>query len=232
VSAEEAGNTAGGAAEDDADEADELDEADETLPAEETSRSATSAAGAAPTTGTTGTTERAGTSGTSAAATQRPEDLPPPNIMLPKEQQYGYLLAAAVVAWVGGVGVVRAVQGHTEYILWSALGLAGAGAIFYAARRGRRIFGAIVAIIGGITLSGFSPLNFAPLIYGGYLMLKQSSAQKKYNLAHPRGARKARDRSGQPDARRGRNRQPEPTNRPQASRRYTPPKAKTNRRGR
>jgi hypothetical protein len=226
---------------DDQDDADERHEVDETgPPSEGTARSAKTGTATRPatgatgtgTTGTPGTTGKAATPGTSAAPTARPEDPPPPNTMLPKEQQTGYLVAVAVVAWVGAAGVSRVVAGHNEYILLSVLGLAGAGAIFYSARRGRRIFGAIVSILAGLAVSGFFPLNFACLIYGGYLMLKQSSAQKKYNLAHPRGARKQRDRSGQPDTRRGRNRQPEPTNRPQASRRYTPPKAKTNRKGR
>jgi hypothetical protein len=165
---------------------------------------------------------------------ERPaEDLPPPNQMLPKEQRTGYMVAAAVVAWVLSAGGTRVVQGKTAYIPLTLLGLAAAAAIFYAARRGRRMFGAIVSVVAGLAVSGFFPLNFACLIYGGYLMLRQSQAQKKYNQTHPRGARKPRNRTDQPASRKGRD-QPA-TNRPPASRRYTPPKttkAKDGRRGR
>ncbi len=179
------------------------------------------------------------TSASSATSAQTTQELPPPNEMLPKEQQIGYLLAALVVAWVGAAGGSRVVQGKSTYILLTVLGLAAAGAIVYATRRGRRMLSAIVAVVAGLAVSGFFPLNFACLVFGGYLMLRQSQAQKKYNQIHPRQPRQARERGGFSEGRgagrragRG-SRSPEPpSNRPQASRRYTPPKSKTNRRGR
>jgi hypothetical protein len=217
----------------DADNTDNLDNTDDIDDADDAGDVDGSTATAVEPAASSGGGKAAEATGAARPAGRPAEDPPPPNEMLPKEQRLGYMVAAAVVAWVLSAGGGRIVQGKTAYIPLTLLGLAAAGAIFYAARRGRRMFGAIVSVVAGLAVSGFFPLNFGCLIYGGYLMVLQNKAQKKYAQVHPRGAGKSRNRTDQAAGRKGRD-QPS-TNRPQANRRYTPPKstkAKDSRRGR
>jgi hypothetical protein len=153
--------------------------------------------------------------------------------MVGREQQYGYLVALMVVAFVGGIGGPKLVH-DTTWLLLSLLGLAAAAGIALAARTGKRMLTSIVAVVAGLAVSGFSPLNFVCLIYGGFLMFRHSAAQKKYNQVHPRQPRQARQ-PGQARPTRGRRSARDAAidaGRPSANRRYTPPKAKTTRRGR
>jgi hypothetical protein len=161
-------------------------------------------------------------------------DLAAPGVMLAKEQQTGYMTAGAVGVIVIILGITRQVHNsHSDSLLAAGVGVAGAIALAYAVHRGRRIFAAIVSIVGGLALSGFFPLNFIFLAYGGYLMFLQSRAQKKLNKA---GVRRTRPppRTRKDGTTRGRRGEPPPaTNRPKANRRYTPPKsAKTTKRTR
>jgi hypothetical protein len=180
--------------------------------------------------GTAGKEQEAARAGGPAAG---PAEEPlPPNQMLPKEQQFGYMLAVLVLGVVAAIGGRNVVDGKTAFILLTLLGVAAAAAIALTARTGRRILSAIVAMVAGLALIPFGIVEFACLLYGVYLMFRHSQALKKYNQAHPRGARKPSQQAGQPSGRRGRDRAPQPGKGPPASRRYTPPKAKTNRRGR
>jgi hypothetical protein len=153
-------------------------------------------------------------------------DLAAPGVMLAKEQQTGYMTAGAVGVIVIILGVTRQIHNsHSDALLAAGVGVAGAIALAYAVHRGRRIFAAIVSIVGGLALSGFFPLNFIFLAYGGYLMFLQSRAQKKLNKA---GVRRTRPppRTRKDGTTRGRRGEPPPaTNRPKANSRYTPPKS-------
>jgi hypothetical protein len=176
---------------------------------------------------------RAATRRAQPAAVDEPAEVLPPGQMVGREQQYGYLVALMVVAFVGGIGGPKLVH-DTTWLLLSLLGLAAAAGIALAARTGKRMLTSIVAVVAGLAVSGFSPLNFVCLIYGGFLMFRHSAAQKKYNQVHPRQPRQARQ-PGQPRPTRGRRSARDAAieaGRPSANRRYTPPKAKTTRRGR
>jgi hypothetical protein len=169
-----------------------------------------------------------------AAPSPSSADLPAPGVMLAKEQQTGYLTAGAVGVIVVILGVSRQIHNsHSDALATAALGVAGAVALAYAVHRGKRIFAAIVSIVGGLALSGFFPLNFIFLAYGGYLMFLQSRAQKRLNKA---GVRRTRPppKTRKDGTTRGRRGAPPPaTNRPKANRRYTPPKnARTTKRTR
>ena len=97
------------------------------------------------------------------------------------------------------------------------------------------MFAAIISVVGGLALSGFFPLNFIYLFYGGWLMFKQSQAQKKLNKAGVRRTRPPRTRGETPASRRAQKRSGPADNRPKANSRYTPPKssrAKTTKRTR
>jgi hypothetical protein len=155
-----------------------------------------------------------------------PEELPAPGVMLPKEQQTGYLVAIAIGILVLVIGIWR--QTHSDAtgsLGTAALGVAAAGAMAYAARRGKRLFAAIISIVGGLALTGYFPLNFIFLGYGAYLMFKQSQAQKKLNKAGIRRTRTPRTRGETPARRKARGRDEAASNRPKANRRYTPPKS-------
>jgi hypothetical protein len=168
-----------------------------------------------------------------AAPTTAPEDLPAPGVMLAKEEQYGYMVAGAVGVIVIILGVSRQIHdSHSDSLAFAGLGVAAAIALAYAAHRRRRIFAAIISIVGGLALSGFTPLNFIFLAYGGYLMFLQSRAQKKLTRAGIRRTRPPKaGRDGSTKGRRGA--EPPVTNRPKANRRYTPPKnSKTTKRTR
>jgi hypothetical protein len=155
-----------------------------------------------------------------------PADLPDPRVMLPKEQQTGYLVTVTIGVLVVVISVWRQTHhGSSSSLLAAALGVAAAGAMAFAAYRGRRMFAAIISILGGLALSGFFPLNFVFLLYGGYLMFKQSQAQKKLNKAGVRRTRPSRARGETPARRRARGRDAPADNRPKANRRYTPPKS-------
>jgi len=171
-----------------------------------------------------------------ASETARPPsaaELPAAGVMLAKEKQTGYLIAGAVGALVIIIGISRQIHNsHSSALLSAALGVAGAAALAFAAYRGKRIFTAIISIVGGLALSVFFPLNFVFLLYGAYIMFKQSQAQKKLNKA---GVRRTRPAKARRDATtRGRRGADAPvTNRPKANRRYTPPKSsKTTKRSR
>ena len=159
-----------------------------------------------------------------AAPPRAPEELPVPGVMLPKEQQTGYVIAGAVGVLVIILGISRQIHNsHSTALLSAGLGVAGAAALAFAAHRGRRIFTAIISIVGGLALSVFFPLNFVFLLYGAYIMFKQSQAQKKLNKA---GVRRTRaPKAGRDAPARGRRGAETPaSNRPKANRRYTPPK--------
>jgi hypothetical protein len=165
-----------------------------------------------------------------AAAASAPADLPPAGLMLAKEQQTGYLVAGAIAVLVVVIGVWRQTHGRSGSLATAALGLAAAAAMAFASYRGRRMFAAIIAVVGGLALTSFFPLNFMFLFYGAYLMFKQSQAQKKLNKAGIRRQPRAR---ADPSSRRGRGRAAPADNRPKANSRYTPPKrSKTTKRSR
>jgi hypothetical protein len=146
--------------------------------------------------------------------------------MLPKEQQTGYMVAVVIGVLVVAIGVWRQTHSNaTGSLGLAALGVAAAGAMAFAAYRGRRLFAAIISVVGGLALSGFFPLNFVFLFYGGYLMFKQSQAQKKLNKAGVRRTRPPRTRGETPASRRAQRRNAPADNRPKANRRYTPPKS-------
>jgi hypothetical protein len=155
-----------------------------------------------------------------------PEELPAPGVMLPKEQQTGYLVAISIGILVVVIGIWRQTHSNaTGSLGTAALGVAAAGAMAYAARRGKRLFAAIISIVGGLALTGYFPLNFIFLAYGAYLMFKQSQAQKKLNKSGVRRTRPPRTRGETPASRRAQRRNAPADNRPKANRRYTPPKS-------
>jgi hypothetical protein len=153
--------------------------------------------------------------------------------MPPKEQQTGYLIAASVGVLVIILGVSRQIHNsHSNALLSAALAVAGAAALAFAVHRGRRIFTAVISIVGGLALSVFFPLNFAFLGYGAYIMFKQSQAQKKLNKAGLGRTRTSKAGRGA-SARGRRGAEAAATDRPKANRRYTPPKSsKTTKRAR
>jgi hypothetical protein len=168
-------------------------------------------------------------------AQEESEELPQPAVMLEKEQKAGYVLALLIVALAGAIGGSKLIQGNngkTNYVIFTVLGLVGAAAIAFTARRGRRLLAAFTSVLAGLALSSVFPiLGYACLIYGGYLMFRHSQAQKKLNQLKPRQPRAPR-----PTKTRRSSREPAKdvtlpsgNRRPGANRRYTPPKAKTRR---
>ena len=143
-----------------------------------------------------------------------------PTAMLPREQQFGYALAALGVV----SGVVWAVTGA------GLLGLLGAAAgvlLGLAVRHGQRVITCFAALLAGFLLGGYLPLEVLFLAYSGWLMLRVSKAQGQLRAAQPRRtsgqrreAKVARSRPGG-DGTTG----PGPRQ-PTANRRYTPPRSK------
>jgi hypothetical protein len=78
-------------------------------------------------------------------------------------------------------------------------------------------------------------LSLLGLLFGGFLLFRNTVAQRKVAMARPRRPRRpptaARTRTGKADAGPG-SAAAEAARRPSANRRYTPPKSKTPRRGR
>jgi hypothetical protein len=157
---------------------------------------------------------------------EAPVALPPPGQMLEKEQQTGFLVAGAIGVIVLILGITRQVHdSHSNSLLAAGAGVVAAAAMAYAAHRRKRMFAAIISVIGGLVLSAFFPLNFVFLLYGGWLMFKQSQAQKKLNKSGVRRTRPPRTRGETPASRRAQRRNAPADNRPKANRRYTPPKS-------
>jgi hypothetical protein len=159
------------------------------------------------------------------------EELPQPGRMLEREQQAGYVIALIIVGLAGAIGGSKIGQHNkTNYALFTGLAVVGAAAIAIAARRGRRLLTAFASVIAGLGLSVFGPLSYVCLIYAGYLMFRHSQGQKKLNQLRPRQARQPRTaRARRADKAASTTTTSSGAKRPNANRRYTPPKAKTRR---
>jgi hypothetical protein len=158
-------------------------------------------------------------------------ELANPTRMLASEQQFGYLLAAALGGVTVASHVSAAVGGDGKAAALMALGLALAGVMAGAVRYGQRIITSFSAVIGGFAplAKSYVGVSFLCLLYGAWLMWKASRAQQRARAAGLAPARRTRRRGtagegagGGAAAGRG------PGGRgPTANRRYTPPKKKT-----
>jgi hypothetical protein len=159
---------------------------------------------------------------------------PSPTRMVRLEQQVGWMVvagtaAAVVYAWFGGP-----VNGKAVPFSAIALGLVMTAALGAAVWYGRRLIAAFAAMAAGAVIS-YSLISIFCLAFGGFLLFRNTLAQRKLAMARPRRPpRAARSRSSKAAAAASSSSSSEAdgVRRPSANRRYTPPKSKTPRRGR
>src|SRR5258708_40364187 len=95
---------------------------------------------------------------------------PPPTRMLKNEQQFGYLLAAALAAFSLAAQLPSAVRGDGKASALAAVGV-GIGVLLAAAvRYGQRIITSFTAVAGGFAPLGKSyvGVSFVCLLYGAW----------------------------------------------------------------
>jgi hypothetical protein len=166
--------------------------------------------------------------------------------LLPKERRLGFGAAAyaaviLVVLWAPKIGE-HAVKGSYPPALGLGAGILAALAVLAATAYGRRYVLGVVAILTVLAFPGTYFLYALPLWgFGGYLMFKASREASKARQAQraagrqagsPRGRITEAARAGAKDARQGGSKKEldvDATGRalPRASKRYTPPKPKT-----
>jgi hypothetical protein len=158
-----------------------------------------------------------------------PESIEPkPTQMLRLEQQVGYVLAG--VAAAGSVSA--ATIGHQPIV--GLIGLVTTAVLTLAVRKGHRILAAAGAFLTGFTVATyFVPFEIVLLIYGGFLMMRTSSAQGKARRAQaPMTAAQRREAATARAAARAQRRRggvatpAAAVKTPPPNRRYTPPKPK------
>jgi hypothetical protein len=160
---------------------------------------------------------------------------PSPTRMLRIEQQVGWMLVAVMAAGVAGSWASDVIKGDSKAISLAAIGLGLTAVLAAAVWYGRRLIAAFAGMAAGLApvKTGYVVVSFACLAYGGYLMFRNTFAQRKAAMARPRRPpRAARTRSGKAAAGAAAAAAADGARRPSANRRYTPPKAKNPRRGR
>jgi hypothetical protein len=154
-----------------------------------------------------------------------------PTQMLQAEQQWGYLLAAALAGFGLASQLPSAVQGDGKAAALAAVGVGLAAILAAAVRYGQRVITSFTAVIGGFAplSKSYVGVSFVCLLYGAWLMWRTSRAQQKAKAAGVRIAPRPRRRHGRETNETGasdRSTGPGSAGRPAANRRYTPPKAK------
>jgi hypothetical protein len=170
---------------------------------------------------------------------------PRPTQMDRREQLLGWTLAGVVAVAVAISWAPDAVRGNGKAVS-GAIALGMTAVLAAAVRYGRRIFAAFASMAMATVVTtppasssavktGVGTLSLLGLLFGGFLLFRNTVAQRKVAMARPRRPRRppraARARTAR-GGEAGASAAAEAARRPSANRRYTPPKAKTPRRGR
>jgi hypothetical protein len=158
------------------------------------------------------------------------EARPSPTRMLTREQRVGWAVVAATAAGVLLSWAADSFNGDGNALGRAAIGLGLAVVMGAAVWYGRRIMAAFSAMAAGLAplKPAFAAVSLVSLVYGAYLLFRNTLAQRKVAMARPRrqpgGARTRSPKAATEAAGAAR--------RPNANRRYTPPKTKNPRGGR
>ena len=166
---------------------------------------------------------------------------PAPGLMDRRELLLGWILAGAMAIAVAISWTPDAVHGNGRAVS-GAIGLGLTAILAAAVWFGRRLITAFAAMATGVApvspastsavKTAFGTLSLLSLLFGGFLLFRNTFAQRKLAMARPRRPRPPRPARGSRRARAAAPVATEGARRPSANRRYTPPKAKTPRRSR
>jgi hypothetical protein len=168
---------------------------------------------------------------------------PAPGLMDRREQLLGWILAGAVAIAVVTSWTPDVVHGNGRAVS-GAIGLGLTAILAAAVWFGRRLITAFAAMATGVApvspastsaiKTSFGTLSLLSLLFGGFLLFRNTLAQRKLAMARPRRPRSTRTRTRTRASKAGADASvaANGVRRPSANRRYTPPKSKTPRRGR